>query len=106
MWVKHENWTPVRSLDRVSEGDAQPGGLYRPIVAGPGRSLEDAFANLEHSPRVTRVLRHTARDLLSARVTLTPEEGRGYWELARILSDLYLILSNFIYKNPRFEIVP
>jgi AraC-like DNA-binding protein len=46
------------------------------------------------------------RDLLSARVTLTPEEGSGYWELTRVRNDLYIILSNFTYKNPRFEFVP
>ncbi len=96
----------MRLVDRAPEGDAQAGGLYRTIVAGPGRSLADAFANLEQSPRVTRVLRHAARDLLSARVTLTPDEGRGYWELGRIRNDLYIILSNFTYKNPRIEFVP
>jgi len=87
-------------------GTAPPSGLYRTILAGPGRSLADAFDNLEKSPHVSRVLRHAARDLLSARVTLTPEEGSGYWELTRVRNDLYLILSNFTYKNPRFEFVP
>ena len=81
-------------------------GLYRTIMAGPGRSLADAFANLEISPHVSQVLRHAARDLLSARVELTPEEGSGYWELVRIRNDLYIILANFAYKNPRFEFVP
>jgi len=81
-------------------------GLYRAVLAGPGRSLTDAFANLEQSPQVSRVLRHPVRDLLSARVTLAPEEGSGYWELVRVRNDLYVILSNFAYKNPRFEFVP
>jgi AraC-like DNA-binding protein len=81
-------------------------GLWRTILAGPGRSLADAFANLEKSPQVERVLRHPVRDLLSARVALTPEEGQGYWELTRIRNDLYVILTNFSYKNPRFELVP
>jgi AraC-like DNA-binding protein len=81
-------------------------GLYRTIIAGPGRSLADAFAKLEQSPQVSRILRHAARDLLSARVTLHPEEGSGYWELTRIRNDLYIILSDFSYKNPRFEFVP
>ena len=83
-----------------------PHGLYRSTLAGPGHSLTDAFANLEHSPHVSHVLRHAVRDLLSARVNLTPDEGSGYWELTRIRNDLYIILSNFIYKNPRFEFVP
>jgi len=81
-------------------------GLYRTIIAGPGRSLAEAFANLEQSPQVSRVLRHAARDLLSARVNLRPEEGSGYWELTRVRNDLYIILCNFVYKDPRFEFVP
>jgi AraC-like DNA-binding protein len=89
------------AVDHVS-----PQGLYRTTIAGPGRSLADAFANLETSPQVERLLRHPIRDLLSARVTLQPEEGQGYWELTRIRNDLYIILSNFTYKHPRFELVP
>src|SRR2546422_4670621 len=93
--------------DRSPSPDATPQpGLYRAVIAGPGRSLSDAFANLERSRNVSRVLRHEARDLLSARVTLTPEEGSGYFELTRIRNDLYVILSDFIYKDPRFEFVP
>jgi len=46
------------------------------------------------------------RDLLGARVTLTPEEGEGYWELTRIRDDFYVVIWNFVYKNPRFELVP
>jgi AraC-like DNA-binding protein len=86
--------------------DAQPDGLYRTTIAGPGRSLADAFANADQCPRVTRIQRHEPRDLVSARVTLKPEEGQGYWELIRIRSDLYVILSNFLYTNPRYEFVP
>jgi AraC-like DNA-binding protein len=76
------------------------------MLAGAGHSLADAFANLERAPQVERVLRHTKRDLLGARVTLTPEEGEGYWELTRIRNDFYVVVWNFVYKNPRFELVP
>jgi AraC-like DNA-binding protein len=80
--------------------------LYRAVLAGPGRSLAEAFENLEQSPHVSRLLRHPTRDLLSARVTLAPEEGSGYWELIRVRNDIYIILANFTYKNPRLEFVP
>jgi AraC-like DNA-binding protein len=85
---------------------ADPPGLYRATLAGPGGSLTDAFANLEHSPQVGRVLRHAKRDLLSARVALKPEEGCGYWELTRVRDDLYIVLSNYSYNDSRFEFVP
>jgi AraC-like DNA-binding protein len=81
-------------------------GLYRTTIAGPGRSLEEAFARLEASPGVERVLRHSRNDVLCARVALSPQEGEGYWELTRIRQDLYLILSDFKYHAARHEIVP
>lgn len=90
----------------LSEHDVQPRGLFRTTIAGPGRSLTDAFANLEQAAPVERVRRHVTRDVLSARVTLTSEEGHGYWELTRIRNDLYIILANFAYKDSRFEFVP
>ena len=40
-------------------------GLFRTILAGPGHTLADAFANLEGAPQVERLLRHSKRDLLS-----------------------------------------
>ena len=51
----------------VEPGPAEnaAGGLYRTTLAGPGGSLADAFGNLEYSPQVERVLRHSKRDLLS-----------------------------------------
>jgi len=82
------------------------GGLFRAVLAGPGRTLVDAFANLEQAPQVERLQRHPKRDLLSARVTLTPQEGQGYWELTRIRQDIYIIIENFSYKDPRVEFVP
>jgi len=95
----------TRSENR-SEHRASSGGLFRTVLAGPGRTLADAFASLEGSPQVERLARHVKRDLLGARVTLTPQEGAGYWELTRIRDDLYVIVENFAYRDPRVERVP
>lgn len=81
-------------------------GLFRAILVGPGHTLADAFANLEHAPSVECVVRHKGRDLLAARVTLAPEEGEGYWELTRIRDDIFVLIENFAYKDPRVEVVP
>src|SRR5579859_1204113 len=89
-----------------SAADAGKRGLYRAALAGFGGSLTDAFASMEHSPRVSHRISHPARDLLSARVALKPSEGKGYWELTRVRNDLYVILSNFSYKDSRLEYVP
>jgi len=87
-------------------GDSKAEGLCRTLLAGPGRSLEDVFTNLERAPLIERVLQHPKRGLLSARVPLTPDEGDGYWEFTRIRDDIYVVVWNFEYKNPRFELVP
>jgi AraC-like DNA-binding protein len=86
--------------------ESESEGLWRAILAGPGGSLADAFANVDGCPEVERVLRYPQRGLLSARVTLKPLEGQGYWELTRIRDDFLIIIGNFSYKSPRLELVP
>jgi AraC-like DNA-binding protein len=81
-------------------------GLFRAILAGPGHSLADAFASLERAPHVERILRHPTRDLIGARVAVAPEEGEGYWEFTRIRDEIYVVVANFAYKDPRIELVP
>jgi len=81
-------------------------GLCRTLLAGPGHGLGEVFANLERAPQVERLVRHPKRGLLGARVMLTADEGDGYWEFTRIRDDFYVVVWNFIYKNPRFELVP
>ncbi|MFL6601906.1 MAG: helix-turn-helix transcriptional regulator [Steroidobacteraceae bacterium] len=90
----------------ASESPSPTEGLWRTVLAGAGHTLKEAFANLEQSSQVERLVRHPQRDLLGARVTLTPEEGEGYWELTRIRDDFYVIIMNFLYKHRRFELVP
>src|SRR6185437_6547779 len=94
------------SRESVPEDGVRSDGLFRSILAGPGRTLAEAFANLERSSQVEHLVRHAKRDIVAARVTLTPNEGEGYWELTRIRDDFYVIVLNFLYKNPRFELVP
>ena len=81
-------------------------GLIRTILAGSGRSLADAFANLEREPQVERTLHHPKRGLLGARITLDAIEGEGYWDLTRIRDDIYVVIANFAYRHPRVELVP
>lgn len=81
-------------------------GLFRAAIAGPGRSLADAFANLERCSHVTQLLKHPSRDLVTARVVLTPHEGTGHWELTRIRDDIYVVITDFAYRDPRVEFVP
>jgi AraC-like DNA-binding protein len=92
----------------VARGDsADPSkGLFRTVIAGAGRSLSEAFANLESAPNIERISRHPHRKLIGARISLAPEEGEGYWDCTRIGEDVYVIIENFAYKDPRVELVP
>ncbi len=80
-------------------------GLFRTSLAGPGRTLPDAFSKLEHAPLVERVTRHFSRDLLGARIVLGAEEGRGYWDFTRIRNECYVVVQNYAYREPRVELM-
>jgi AraC-like DNA-binding protein len=95
-----------RKTDPKDESRVRNDGLFRAILAGPGHTLADAFANLEQAPQVERMARHLKRGLLGARVTLPPDEGEGYWDFTRIRDDIYVVVANFAYKDPRVELVP
>jgi AraC-like DNA-binding protein len=81
-------------------------GLFRTAIAGAGRSLSEAFANLERASNIERMSRHPHRKLIGARILLSPEEGAGYWDLTQIGDDVYVVIENFAYKDPRVELVP
>jgi AraC-like DNA-binding protein len=96
----------TQKSDTTDRNRTREQGLFRTILAGSGHTLAEAFANLERAPNVERLWRHGSKDLLGARIALTAEEGEGYWDLTRIRNDLYVIVENFAYKNPRIEFVP
>src|SRR5690348_10464890 len=80
--------------DGVPESGSRSKGLWRTALGNPRQTLPEAFADLERSSQLDRVVRHVPRDLVSARLTLTPGEGSGYWEFTRIRDDFYVILMN------------
>jgi AraC-like DNA-binding protein len=81
------------------------GGIIRGRV-GPGATLADVFAVLEEDSSKVPVMRHPVRDLRGTRINLEPTDGSGYYELTRIGSDVFVVVGNFAYKNPRLEVVP
>lgn len=80
-------------------------GLFRTTYAGPGHTLNEAFANIERAGDIERITRHPDRNLFGARVYLKPEEGNGYWDFIRIREEIFVIIMNFAYKDPRFEML-
>lgn len=82
------------------------GGLFRAFLAGPGRTLMDAFASLDSAPGIQMLVRHPQRRLVGARMQVLPEEGDGSWEFTQVADDIYVVVGNFVYKAPRVELVP
>ncbi len=98
---------PLRSEpEEVLASPSRKQGLFRAMLAGPGRTLADAFASLERAPHLERILRHPSRDVMGAQVALAPEEGEGYWQFARIQNEIYVVVANCAYHDPRTERVP
>ncbi|HEY4443493.1 MAG TPA: AraC family transcriptional regulator [Steroidobacteraceae bacterium] len=100
----------MKAIPRKHGGDGdysdRSKGLFRTHLAGVGRSIFEAFENLERSPNLARFVRHPSRKLFGARVKLPPEEGEGYWDLTQIGDEMYVMTENFVYKDPRIELVP
>lgn len=85
---------------------AEGKGLFRSLLAGAGHSLRDAFAGLEASDRVERVLEHPTRNIMGARINLLESEGQGHWDFYQIGEELFLIVTHFTYVDPRLERLP
>jgi AraC-like DNA-binding protein len=81
-------------------------GLFRTLIAGTGQTLVDAFEKIEYVADIERMEKHPHRDLRGARFNLTPDDGNGYWEFTQIANDVYVIVTNFAYKDSRAEFVP
>ena len=81
-------------------------GLIRAVLGGPGATLAEAFLSLERAPGAATLTHHRNRELTGARLPLPAEEGEGYYDLTRIGKDVYVIVGNFAFKNPRAELIP
>lgn len=104
--MKQPGRVAKRRKRSLREPDSEPGkGLFRTTLAGPGRTLDEAFRNLEKVDLVERVCRHRSRDLFGGRVNLAEDEGRGHWDFTRIRNEIFVVIGDFAYKDPRVEIL-
>ena len=81
-------------------------GLFRSTLAGSGRSLREAFARIRNSDRVDKLIEHPIRPLLGARVNLLESEGKGHWNFLAFGDDLFLVVCDHTYIDPRLERLP
>ena len=98
-----------RASDPKVDAGARNAGLFRTVLAGSGHTLTEVFAKLEQVVGVERMTRHPARGLAGRPLASTCRPTRvrvGYWDLTSIRDDIYVVVANFTYKDPRVEIVP
>jgi AraC-like DNA-binding protein len=88
-------------------GWAEPsGGLFRSIMASPGRRLPDVFENLPRHRGSQVFVQDTARGALAARLDLERSEGHGAWEFYRLDPGVYVVAGDFVYDQPRLDHPP
>jgi AraC-like DNA-binding protein len=80
--------------------------VFRPTTAPHGFGLADIFRDLEHSPAAKQVSRHGRRELFSALIPLTSNEGSGHWELTRIGSNVFIVVGDNSYHQCQSMRVP
>lgn len=90
----------LRNLKAAAANDVPD--FYRSIIADPWRSLDQ----LERCTGVAHVLRHKIRNLVCARIALTPEEGKGYSEITRIQDDILVGVSHCTNEHPLVDFTP
>ncbi len=79
----------------------------RTALSGDDKSLVKTFEHIRSGQDLPEIVRVEDHDNLicSRRITLAPEEGSGYWEFIHLSPDLYLIASDFQYRETRVETV-
>lgn len=82
------------------------GGLFRSIMASPGRRLPDVFENLPRHQGSKVLVQDPARGALAARLDLERSEGHGAWEFYRLDPGVYVVAGDFVYDKPRLDHIP
>ena len=76
-------------------------------LSGDSKSLVKTFERVRSAKDTPGYVRVEDNDnvIYSNRLKLDPQEGTGYWEFIHLSSDLYLIASDFQYRDTRMETV-
>ena len=79
----------------------------RTVLSGDSKSLVKVFERIRSGEDLLGIIRveDNDNDIYSNRINLAPEEGSGYWEFIYLSPDLYLIASDFQYRETRVETV-
>ena len=79
----------------------------RTVLSGDSKSLAKTFERIRSGMGIPGITRVEDNDnvIYSNRINLAPEEGSGYWEFIRLSNDLYLIATDFQYRETRVEII-
>lgn len=81
-------------------------GFFRTLLAGPGRSLADAFASLRVSPHASWRCEFPERGLFGARIELNKSDGHGFCDFLEIRDSIYVLAENLVFADWRLEFLP
>lgn len=78
-------------------------GLIRDALNGQGKSVIETFAQIEKLAQVELTVENIARNLFTSRINLNEDEGKGSWDIVRVRDELYVVICDFMYLDPRYE---
>ncbi len=81
-------------------------GLHRALLAGEGFSLVDAFKQIKDSSELSFLTEHGNKGWFGARLEVNELEGSGHWQFCQFGDDFYVVISNLLYAEPRYERLP
>ena len=82
------------------------GGLFRYELAGAGHSVAEVFSGLSSGGKSTVLAETAGKRSLAARLLIDRTQGHGSWDFYRLDQDLFVVTCDFIYDDPRQEILP
>lgn len=81
-------------------------GLMGSLLASPGHSLSEVFAELRNSQSVSSIIENPAEDQFAARINIEGSGGEGYWGLLQLTKGLRIITRDWVYESERHETCP
>lgn len=78
-------------------------GLWRQELGGEAKTLRNVFSALSGAPEKFSPLTDPSAGLFSARADINPADGRGFWRFFSIRDQIYCVITECDYAQPRLE---
>jgi len=81
-------------------------GLFRAVLGSPKNTLQAVFDRLSQDSDEYPKMVDTRWNVMHVRVDLPPDEGTGFWRVVSISNEIFAVITECQYTEPRFERVP